>query len=445
MSLLAGRSLSRLTLRVNFSWMLAGSVVYSACQWGELVVLTKLGSPTMVGQFALGLSIVVPIMALATLKTRLVQATDAQGDYTYAHYLTLRLLTTGLAAVCLVGAVVLSDYDRDTNLVILAVMVAKAIESISDIVYGLFQQQERMDRMAKSLLLRGPLSLIALGLGVKLTGEVFWGVMAMALVWGLVLVLYDFRNAALLSREHESSVRGKGHPVTWRDGLQMNWEWRSLMSLAWLALPLGIVVALESFSANIPRYFVERELGLYFLGIFAALAYLKRAGVIVVTALGLSASSRLAVYFAGGERRAFWRLLLKLVALGAAVGLAGLLLIALFGEPLLSLMYQPEYARYGTVMLVLMAASAVDYMATSLDYGVTAARCFRRQMVLYALMVGAILVCSAYLIPLWGLMGAALAMLITSGIRATGSLVILGLAFRSSFHHPVETVGPACT
>ena len=30
-----------LSLRVNFAWTLAGTVVYAACQWGVLVVLAK--------------------------------------------------------------------------------------------------------------------------------------------------------------------------------------------------------------------------------------------------------------------------------------------------------------------------------------------------------------------------------------------------------------------
>jgi hypothetical protein len=41
-----------LSLRLNFSWALAGNIIYAACQWGMLSVLAKLGSPEMVGLFA---------------------------------------------------------------------------------------------------------------------------------------------------------------------------------------------------------------------------------------------------------------------------------------------------------------------------------------------------------------------------------------------------------
>lgn len=424
---LPNRSTARFGLRVNFSWMLVGSVVYSACQWGELVVLTKLGSPVMVGQFALGLSIVVPVMAFATLKTRLVQATDADADYTYADYLTLRLVTTALALMVIIGLALFVDYDQSTALVIIAVGAAKGIESLSDIIYGLFQQHERMDRMAKSLLLRGPLALVALGLGVFLTGSVVWGAVGMAAVWLAVLVLYDLRNAARTLAPASGTARTRVH---WTQAVQLSRSPRRLANLAWLALPLGIVVALESFGTNIPRYFVERELGLYFLGIFAAMAYLKRAGIVVITALGLSASSRLSVYYAGGEWRAFRSLLLRLVGLGAFIGGAGLLLTALFGRPVMTLMYQPEYALYQSVLMVIVAAAAIDFIGTGADYGVTATRHFRQQMMLFIIVTASTLAAAALLVPAYGLMGAAVALLIAAIVRLAGNGVIVLLALR---------------
>jgi hypothetical protein len=47
---------------VNFLWTLSGNVVYAACQWGMLVVLAKLGTHQMVGEFALALAITAPIV-----------------------------------------------------------------------------------------------------------------------------------------------------------------------------------------------------------------------------------------------------------------------------------------------------------------------------------------------------------------------------------------------
>ncbi len=67
------------SLRSNFVWTLSGNLVYAACQWGMLVVLARMGNAEMVGQFALALSIITPVLMFTNLQLRSVQATDARG------------------------------------------------------------------------------------------------------------------------------------------------------------------------------------------------------------------------------------------------------------------------------------------------------------------------------------------------------------------------------
>src|SRR5687767_8033419 len=66
------------SLRRNFSWTLAGNVIYAACQWGILVVLAKLLAPESVGQFVLGVAVASPVFFLANLQLGSIQATDAK-------------------------------------------------------------------------------------------------------------------------------------------------------------------------------------------------------------------------------------------------------------------------------------------------------------------------------------------------------------------------------
>src|ERR1700746_1022170 len=80
------------SLSKNFAWTLAANIIYGACQWGVLVSIAKLGTPAMVGQFALGLAVSAPVFMLTSLHLRVVLATDARDEYCLGHYLTSRLL-----------------------------------------------------------------------------------------------------------------------------------------------------------------------------------------------------------------------------------------------------------------------------------------------------------------------------------------------------------------
>lgn len=403
-----------LSLRKNFSWTFAGNVVYAASQWGILVVMAKLGTPEMVGQFALGLAVTAPVIMFANLQLRAVQATDARREYQFADYLGLRLITTLLAYLVIVGITLISGYGPDTTLVILFIGLAKSFEALSDVFFGLLQQRERMDRIAKSLMIEGPVTLAVMGIILYVTRSVVWATAGMAAVWGLQLFLYDRRSGFLILRLWSPDG------IAWRL-LRPRFRAATLARLVWLALPLGFVMMLISLNANIPRYFIERYLGKDQLGIFAAMAYLMVAGTTVISALGQSASPRLAQYYAQGNRNHFLRLLGRLLGIGLALGLAGVVAVFGAGREILNLFYGPEYAAHADVFVLIMIASGVSYLASFLGYGMTAARYFRAQMPLFLMIAATTTAASTILIPVYGLQGAAAALILASLVQITAS------------------------
>lgn len=398
-----------LSLRRNFSWTFIGNAVYAACQWGMLVVLAKLGSPEMVGQFTLGLAVTAPIVMLTNLQLDIVQATDAKEQYAFSDYLGLRLIGTTIALVAIAMVTLWTGYSLQTSLVILLVGLAKAFESVSDIFHGLIQQHERMDRIAVSLMIKGPLSLLLLGLGVYLSGSVVWGVVGLVIAWAVVLVACDIRNGTLiLNRVPKISL-----------------NWKTVKQLVWLCLPLGLVKMLISLNANIPRYFIEEYLGERQLGIFAALAYLMVAGNMVIFALGESASPRLAKYYAARNVNAFRGLLLKLVGLAALIGGTAIVIAQVAGTEVLTLLYRPEYAQNKELFVLLMVAAAIGYMSSFLGYGMTAARYFRVQTPLFVIVTATSAMACLWLLPTQGLIGAAKALILAAIVQAVFSLGVI--------------------
>lgn len=412
--------LKRLPLRVNFSWTFIGNVVYAACQWGMLIVLSKFGSPEMVGRFVLGLAVTAPVFMFTNLQLRAVQATDAKRDYEFGDYLCLRLATTTLAVLVIAGIVVASTYSWETAGVVLCVGIAKAFESVSDVFYGLLQQHEQMDRIAKSMMLKGVLSLATLGIVVFVTRNVLWGTVGLLVSWAVVLFTYDMGSAKRLLPA--------GYKL--RRIVFARWHHAALLNLTQLSLPLGFVMLLISLNTNIPRYFVKLYLGEDALGIFAAIAYSIVAGTTVVSALGQSASPRLAKYYAHNNQSAFLTLLFKLIVIGAGLGGAGVLVSLIAGREILTFLYQPEYAQK-TLFVWVMIAAAFGYIGSFLGYGITATRQFRRFILPYIGVTLITVAASGLLIPLKGLEGAAWSLGITSLAQCLFSIPILAAINRT--------------
>jgi O-antigen/teichoic acid export membrane protein len=410
------------SLRRNFSWTLVGNIFYSACQWGMLILLAKIGTPDMVGVFTLALAVTAPLFMFFNLQLRVVQATDAQAEFQFNDYLGLRLVTSVLAFISLMLIVIALPFEPWTKFVILTVAIAKALESVSDVCYGLMQQQERMDFISISLIIKGALSLLLMAITLVVTKQVLGGVVGLAIAWAIVLLGYDIRVTNQLLKIGKIQALEK---------LSFVWKWSIQKQLIKLTLPLGFVMLLISLNTNIPRYFIEHYLNSRELGIFAAIAYLMLVGSIIQGALAQAASPRLAKYYADGRRKAFSSLIFNLMGIGILMGAIGVAISWIFGKQILTLLYQSEYSQYSALLVWLMVCAALEYISSFLGTGITAARYFRVQVPLFATSAVMMTIACFILIPIQGLMGIPMAMIVTALLRIMLCFAVLAHALKT--------------
>lgn len=417
--MIAKQDVKKASLASNFSWAFIGNVVYAGCQWGMLMVLAKLGSTEIVGRFALGLAITAPVITFLKFDLRAIQATDIQGQYSFRDYLSLRIINCILALFAIACIGHFGNYIFDAQIVILIIAVAKIVEAICDIFHGLLQRHERMDLIAISYLIKGPLSVISLAAGL-LFGGLQWGALCMLLSWALVFLLYDMRVGMKMLRltqkhdEHIKKIKGK------KKGKKKRW-----IQLAKQTLPMGIGTLLLSLDDNIPRLFIEHQLGEIRLGIFAAMAYIQVAGTTVVRALTYSSAPRLAEAYANPGHTGFLPLLAKITSVGFLIGLAGWITSALIGEDLLSIFYTPRYSEWANVFTWLMAGSMMHYIAMFLSSGIVVIRYFRSSMTLEFIVLLTIVTGCFCLIPGYGILGAAWAVGLGTSLHAFGAFGII--------------------
>jgi O-antigen/teichoic acid export membrane protein len=406
------------SLRRNFSWTLIGNSVYSGGQWMMVVLLAKLTSPELVGQYALGLAIVLPIIMFTNLQLRWIVAADLRGQRCFGDYLSFRLLSTSFALGATVASAVLLGYRGQLRAIILLVGCAQAIEAISDVYYARLQLQDRMDRISKSMITRTALSTLGLGIMVYFTKSLPWGIVAVVAARMAVLLGYDVRR-----RTHALAEGPEGFFES--EPLKPRWDLKVQRELLWLSLPLGIIAVLVSLNSSIPRYFIEHKLGDRALGIFSAIAFLYAAGSMAVVSLGQSAFTRLAQFHAEEDVVEFRLLLAKLLALGALFGTCGLLVVKVAGRQILTILFRPEYAEYADLLPWIMGAACFNYLAQFLGFGMTAAKYYAPQVYLFMLTNLCVGLASYWLVPHFGLLGAIFALFLSIMVQLVGSVFIL--------------------
>ncbi len=403
--------------------MLRGNLVYAGCQWGMIVTLAKVGTPEMLGKFSLASAITTPVFMLANLQLRTVQATDATSSHEFHEYFWLRAFTTCAAALVITAICLSRHYVQETALVIVSVAVWKGVDAVAEIYQGCLQRHERMDLIAKSLMYKGSTALVLFTALIWLMHSILFATIGLTIASVVVLVSYDARNAAAMISRPGRAIAGLSASVRIRKAI------RSSAVLAWLTLPLGIVMGLVSLNVNLPRYFIANVLGEHELGIFAALAYVIAAANTLIDAMGQAASPRLARHYADRNVDAFRRIAVRLVAFGAMLGAATAVGSRVAGGHLLALLYTREYAARADVFELMLAATPAMFAATFLGCIMTAARYFLVQIPLLAATTCVTAVMCAVLLRPYGLRGVAMALLISAVIQATGAAAVVRHAY----------------
>jgi O-antigen/teichoic acid export membrane protein len=391
------------SLRVSFAWTLAANLSYAGCQWCMLSVLAKLGSPSIVGQFTLGLALSAPVFMFTNLQLRSVQATDTCSEFRFPDYFMLRLLATLVGLAAIIAIVTLTRSSP-------AVRVATCVECMSDVTAGLLQREEQLKRVSISLMIRGGGAALLFSLTFFRYHNLALSVAAMSAVWFAVLAFYDIPNAKSLITVNQRFFR---------------FDSPALRRLLRLSFPLGLVGAIGSLNIYIPRYLLQHYMGSADQGIYSSLAYLVVAIGLVVLALSQSSTTRLARLFADGELNHFIRLLLRLSMVGVLMAVVGVPLTFLVGRSLLTLLYRSEYADHVGLLALFVGTSGATTLGTFLFCGISAARLFRAQVPVYCMAALTGTVGSVILIPRRGLIGAGISLLLSAMVTVCGGLLVL--------------------
>lgn len=401
-----------LSLRVNFSWTLLSNILYGLYQWIMVAIVAKTAGPESVGQLALGLAIVTPVQMLFNLQLRALQASDASESHPFRHYLTLRVVSTALSVVVVILISFIWPLSREGQLAVWGILSIKALESLSDVVYGAFQHAERMDVSSRARMLESVGGVTCFSI-VLLTGHsLFLALLSVAMSSVAIMALYTYPRLTVLKGGNSSE-------------LSLSCDIAALRALLMIALPLGITMGLLNLNAAMPRLALGYFDSEYEVGIFSAFMQLVVSGTIVVGALGQAVTPVLARYVVRAEFRKFKSLLTKLIGGAFGIGLLAALSAFLVGAPIVGWLYTPEFSEYRMALTMLALSSGLTFAASFQGYALTAARIIAPQVWMFVGVAVVTAISLATLVPIFGIEGATLSVLIGASAQFMLSSALL--------------------
>ena len=283
------------------SWTIIGQIFYSACMLGWMSLISKFSSDDSRGRDVLATASANPIVAFAALGLRQMLATDVRHEHKFSWYLNLRIVCAVVALTIIIGIALFQPWTVAAMMI--AVGVFKTLEMVSDILFGRMQQFSRFDRIALSQIIRGLTTLVCLAIGLFFTHDALGAAIGLVMGFLLTLAIYDFPTAHRIAWNSANVTVQQENDSEPTSGSAAN-----VGKFLWHAAPLAFATTLVSLNLNMPIYFLRG----YFhkesepmIGVFGALNYLPQVGNILMNALGVAASTRLARLYSDGRLRQF--------------------------------------------------------------------------------------------------------------------------------------------
>ena len=174
-----------------------GCLCYLGCQWVTTVMVVRLSSSyENSGLYAFAMATGIIFASIALYKVRTFQVSDISNQFSNSSYIAFRLITILIGwFVCAVYIPIATNRQMNLITVSLLYLVFKSDESFSDVLYGIYQKNARMDYIGISQFIRGILSLIAFSAGLALTDSLPTAIISMTTSCILVTIVYDLPHA----------------------------------------------------------------------------------------------------------------------------------------------------------------------------------------------------------------------------------------------------------
>ncbi|RYG42774.1 hypothetical protein EON79_18245 [bacterium] len=404
-----------------------GMAIWSAGNFLMNSGIAKKGTPTEQAAYLIALAVATPICDFAFLGLRGLQNSDGKGEYSFGEYLALRLAGIATSLSVLLAWAAISQETPYAREMTLLFALRVALDAVIEIYNGLTQRLGRLDLAALSLAGRGVIGTVGFLSGLLLGYGLVGALVGQAAASLLMLIAVDAPTAARTAARSEEKAR-VGRVL--ENGLLPAFHWDNLGRLLKLAFPLGITILLVSANSQIGRLFAAHFLSQVEFRTFGFLFTLTALVKIFIVSLGIAASTSLGSARAAADRKWFVKTANRLLGAAGALTLLTVVGAAVAGRPAVALVYRPEFAQDGFLIVLMFLAGGVACLASAQGYILTALRVLKVQVPIYGFGLLSAIALNAALMPTLGARGAAWAFLGSSLIIVAVSQHFIAKAMR---------------
>jgi len=385
---------AKTTLRLGQAAQLVGSLFYAGTMWLMALYIIRFDGIDAYGRFAAAMAVAAPIFMLSNARGRLVVSSESETGLPTSAYVLYRMITSLLSflVVLFISHVLFGNGIW----IVLSVALFKAIEAISDVLYGGLQRAGKPQFVGILQTLKGCLFALLLAL-CWLTGIGTASVVIAVFAMGLVgFVIYDLR----VLRQHLS-----GDQIFLWENISSG----ELLLVFQRLRPFMAVAFMASLFAVMPRLFLEQLHDYGTLGMYSALMLFTSASLLATAAMGQPYLHDIGLLWADGETGDIYRILLQILLIPFVIAAGFSVLFWLAGGVIFPAMLNGDLELSTRILVLLVAVIFSGNLALVQWYIMVALKISKEQVWLALISLLASTVLCLLLIPTKGIEGAFLA------------------------------------
>lgn len=291
------------------------------------------------GIFSIGYSLATQLLIVGKYNIRNFQVTDQTEEYQFKDYYYTRVVTSFLMLLLLAGYIVIGylfkNYTLEKSFIIIIIVVTKIIDSIEDVILGMYQQNGRLDIAAKCFGIRVILSILVSTLLIILLNS-----LEVALLCNFVLTLLV---CIIFIKLTYSNFRC---PI---DGVNK----KAVVELLRVCLPLFVGAFCSIYTINAPKYAIDGILSDSMQAIYGFISLPAMMIYIFTSAIFQSQVVHMSTKWIKKDCKGFNRIVMQQTVLLLIVSLIAFMFCNWLGIPILSFIYRTNLYPYHTEFMLL--------------------------------------------------------------------------------------------
>lgn len=385
---------------------IVGTLFMAANQWLQVILITRLLGLYEVGLFSYFLALTGPLVLFARFSLSRLVPTQTKLSYDYAIFKQFRDITNYGFIFMSLAAVIFIDLTVYESLCLFFFVLFKFYENKEEFIYTENISESRISFLALSKIYKSILTIIFF------TATIFiFDSLLMAMVSLLVsqVLIYYFYGLKFTFSPRKPVVKLNSG------------DFKKIFALG---IGLSLVEVLSSLVSNVPRYMLEYFHSVETLGIFATIMYFALITNNIVFALnegfiaGLAREARQNI-------RSFYRSFFKICGVFLILTAAGEIILILFGNDILVLVYGEEFMGYQREMLLLGVLLFFIVYTKLFEMALNVLNLYTPQVVMQAITFVTTIVLSIAVIIPFGLAGAFIVSISTHLLLLLGQITIL--------------------